>query len=99
MEPSQPTSELVHEVLREHVAFLREQLDEKRSWFQEIQDILRVELQEAKREVVKLSQENLKLKTALAQATCEAKFHNENDDRNHTTDEDAIAYWETLFHS
>ena len=83
---------------REHIAFLREQLEGKNSWLREELEAARKRIDKVSEEYGKLWQTNLKLRLALVAATREISFHNFQDDQGNSskTDADDLGAWEEL---
>lgn len=85
-----------YDVLKEHVAFLREQLAAKQSWHDFVFESLRAEMAKLNNAFESARAENVKLKVALAQAVQECGFHDEQEDNPHKTLDSDYEFWNAL---
>jgi hypothetical protein len=85
-----------YDVLKEHIAFLREQLAARQLWHDFVFEGLRAELAKLDNAFESARAENVKLKVALAQAVQEVYFHDEQDGNPHDTDDGDYDRWNAL---
>ena len=85
--------EQVITVLREHLAFVKEQLASKETWLQH-------DLERSREQAVKIWEENQslgedceELRVALAEAISEVQFHNQDSDSTYETRQEDINEW------
>jgi hypothetical protein len=81
-------------VLLEHQAFLRDQLEVKRHWFEEALAVEKQKTETLTQALTIVYNQRDKLRVALAGACKELRYHNCSDD--YSTESDDIDRWEEL---
>lgn len=87
--------ETVSSVLREHIAFLREMLDQKKHFYEIILAEVKEELKQEKEDFCTVRKDREKVRIALAEAIREVEVHNTGAD--YETPSEVILEWMDLF--